>query len=124
MCIDDADGLQIGVDDGGADESHAVRLEIHCDGVGQRGCSHACLVDDVTAGEPPNIVVETAVRRLDIPECVGITDRRDDFATVADDARIVHEFGDLVLVIAPDPFDVEPIERLTETLALDRKSVV
>lgn len=73
MCIDDADGLQIGVDDGGADESHAVRLEIHCDGVGQRGCSHACLVDDVTAGEPPNIVVETAVRRLDIPECVGIT---------------------------------------------------
>lgn len=81
------------------------------------GCSHACLVDDVTAGEPPNIVVETAVRRLDIPECVGITDRRDDFATVADDARIVHEFGDLVLVIAPDPFDVEPIERLTETLA-------
>ena len=71
MCIDDADGLQIGVDDGGADESHAVRLEIHCDGVGQRGCSHACLVDDVTAGEPPNIVVETAVRRLDIPECVA-----------------------------------------------------
>ena len=109
MCIDDADGLQIGVDDGGADESHAVRLEIHCDGVGQRGCSHACLVDDVTAGEPPNIVVETAVRRLDIPECVGITDRRDDFATVADDARIVHEFGDLVLVIAPDPFDVVDI---------------
>ena len=43
------------------DESHAVRLEIRCDGVGQRGCSHACLVDDVTAGEPPNIVVETAV---------------------------------------------------------------
>ena len=34
--IDDADGLQIGVDDGGANEGHAPLFQVLGNGVGQR----------------------------------------------------------------------------------------
>ena len=72
--VDDADGLQIGVDDGGAHEGHAPLFQVLGNGVGQRagGNGGVIFVDDFPACPAPNIGVKTAVFFLNVPEDAAV----------------------------------------------------
>lgn len=99
MVIDEADGLHIGVDDGGADEFEAAFFEILADFFGKWSDGGNLLdglpvVDDgLAVDESPKILVEGAEFLLDCKKAVGVGDGGGDFEAVFDDAVEVVEFG-------------------------------
>ena len=72
--IDDADGLQIGVDDGGANEGHAPLFQVLGNGVGQRagGNGGVIFVDDFAVCPAPDILFKAAVLFLNVPEDTAV----------------------------------------------------
>ena len=59
MIVHDACGLQVGIDNGGADELHAAGAEVGGNGVGQgrgRAGNAAVVAQDIAAGKMPEIL--------------------------------------------------------------------
>ena len=69
---DDADGLEEGIDYGGADELHSPPLQVLGDGIGQGRGGLAAFTDDAAVGEVPDVMVERAELLLDGNKRSGI----------------------------------------------------
>ena len=115
---DDAYGLEVGVDYGGAYEFHAAALEVLGDLGGKRRVGGAYFVEDVAAGPVPEVGGEGAKFLLDDFEgsCVG--DGGLDFAPVADDGGILAKFLDFVVCVIAYSIYIKVIKRSVEGLAL------
>ena len=85
---DDADGLEEGIDYGGADELHPTLLQIFGDGVGQGRGGLVTFTDGDAIGEVPDVVVERAELALYLLEHLGVADGSGNLQTVADDAFV------------------------------------
>lgn len=118
--VDDADGLQIGVDDGGTREGHTLLFQVLGNGVGQRagGNGGVIFVDNFPACPAPNIGVKTAVFFLNVPEDAAVFDAGSDFQPVADDALVREQLGDLFLAVGADLVQVKAVVDLPESLPL------
>ena len=84
MGIDDADGLQVGVDDGAAYELHSPARKVLGDGIGQGGSGLAGLMEDVPLCEAPDIPVKRTVFPTNLIEHAGIGDGSTNLQSVAD----------------------------------------
>lgn len=93
MPIDDADGLEVGIDDGGADEGHAAAFQVGGDGVGQGrgGTQGAGFPHHPAAGERPDIVAERAEFLLYRLEHSAVADGGLDLQPVADDGGVAQQ---------------------------------
>ena len=109
--IDDADGLQIGVDDGGANEGHAPLFQVLGNGVGQRagGNGGVIFVDDLAVCPAPDILFKAAVLFLNVPEDTAVFDTGPDFQPVADDALVREQPGNLFLAVSADLVQVKAV---------------
>ena len=122
--VDDADGLQIGGDDGGAHECHTPLFQVLGNGIGQRagGNGGVIFVDNFPACPAPNIGVKTAVFFLNVPEDAAVFDAGSDFQPVADDALVREQLGDLFLAVGADLVQVKTVIDLPESLPLSTVS--
>ena len=85
---DDADGLEEGIDYGGADELHSPPLQVLGDGIGQGRGGLAAFTDDAAVGEVPDVMVERAELALYLLERFGIAHGSGNLLAVADDAFV------------------------------------
>ncbi len=116
--IDDAYGLQEGVDHRRAGEAHAAFAEVFGDLVGERGCRLVVLYDYLAIREAPNIFVEGAEFGLDGHKHFGIGYRRTDFQAIAYDSGILGKFFQLFVGVESYLMVVKIIERHSERLTL------
>ena len=121
MLIINTDGLEQGVDDGGADEFHATLLEFLGDGDGfrrdtERGsrASH----DRTAIDEGPEPAREAAVLRGERQERTSVGHDGRELAAMADEARVPHPNLDLHRPEARNLPRVEVGEDPSVTLAL------
>ncbi len=118
MREDDADGLEVRVDDGGADESHSPSVEVFRYAIGEVRRGEGVLMNGLAVGETPDVFVETPHLTLDGNEDLGIADGSLDFQFVADDACVLAKFRLLLLVISGDGLIVEAVECSAESFSL------
>ena len=121
VVVDDAGGLQEGVDDDRADELEAALFELLRDGLRQRrgyGEREAGALVGVVAGEVPEEVGEglAGALHLHVDFCAG--DGGFDLGAGADDAFVLHEAIDIGLREAGYLGGVEVFEGLAEGFAL------
>ena len=107
MRMDQAYCLKVGVNDGGADEGHAPVFEVLGDDIAQGELLGRGLVDGFALSEGPDVVVEAGEFALDVNEGAGVVDGRLDFPLVADDAGVVHEGGNVVVIVGGDGIYIE-----------------
>ena len=72
MGVDDADGLQVGIDDGTPHKFHPFPVKIFGNCVRERGGGTVCFVKGPIIGKVPDIAVERTVFLTYIIEYTGI----------------------------------------------------
>ena len=117
MGIDDANGLQVGIDDGAAHEFHASAAEVAGDGVGQRGGGTSGFENGGSACEMPKVAVKRAIFMAYLHEDAGVGHGGSDFQAVAHDAFVLSQCLELPGIVAGDFPKVEAVECLAERLA-------
>ena len=122
MVVDDADALQIGIDDRRADKFEPALFEFRADLFRKRVfgrhilCAQQMVVYHLAARKSPYKFIETAERFLHFQKGARIRDRRPDFAAVADNALVPHQFLYLLLAVICNDLWVESVERAAEIL--------
>ena len=89
MVVDDADGLEVGVDGDAADKFEAALFHVLGDALAQfaRGRALVCFVSyDCLLGELPNVSIEAAECCLHLLEGLSVGDGGFYFSAVADNA--------------------------------------
>ena len=82
MTIDDAHGLQVGIDDGRTDKGHAPFLEVRRNLVRQKRPGTIPFVYDLSIRPVPQIGIKTAPLLLDGQKDAGIRPGRPDFQLI------------------------------------------
>ncbi len=124
VVVDQADGLHEGVADSRADEGEAAFFEVFAESVGfgrAGGDGVACVAQiyfGLAVDELPEVAVEAAEIFLDLEQGVGVFDGGGDLESVADDARIAQELGELAGVVAGYDFGIEGVEGCAIVFAL------
>ncbi len=121
MVVHDASGLQIGIDNGGADELHAAGAEVGGNGVGQgrgRAGNAAVVAQDIAAGKMPEIFGKAAPFCLNGKKYLCIVHGSGDFQPITDDPGILHQRCAFLRVIGGELLRVKAIEGAAEGLAL------
>ena len=116
--IDDAHGLQIGVDSYSAHKLHAASLQIPCHLVREGRSGLPGLVDHGSLGEVPQVGRKAAPLPPDVAKHPGVVHGCPYFAAVADDVPVLHEGGYLFLSKGADSVQVEAVKGLSEGLSL------
>ena len=118
MGIQHAHGLQIGVNDRGADKLHAALFQIFRDGVGQGRGGRPALHQRFAAGPLPKVAIKAAKLLPDGSKRSGVAHGRRNFAPVADDAGVGVQRGLPGLIVGGDFVPIEIVERPAESLLL------
>src|SRR5262245_51979847 len=124
VVVDHADRLHVRIDDGRADEVETALLEIFAEGVGRLGSRRnipdgtPTILDGPPVDEAPLVRVEASELLLHPEKRARVAHCRGDLATVAHDARIAEQRGDLALAVARHLRRIEPIEGATVGVAL------
>ena len=121
VVVYDADGLEIGVDDGGACELHPAAAQVGRHLVRQRrgrAGDAVAVPDGFPLGEVPDIGVEAAPLVLDGKEDTGIIHGGVELPAVADDGGVLHERVDLLCTVLRDSPGVKAVQRGAERLPL------
>ena len=111
MGVDDADGLKVGVEDGGADEGHAALFQVGGDGVGEGRGGRAKFPDRSAAGPAPEIGGKAAEFPLNVPEDPRIAHGGFQLAAVADDGSVLLKGVQLGFVKGADRLQPEAVKR-------------
>lgn len=85
MRVNSADGLEVGVDGGAANEGHTARFEVGGDLVGERALGFVVFVESLAAGKSVEIVLKGAEFLADLTINLAVFNAGDDLAAIAND---------------------------------------
>lgn len=108
--MDDSNGLEIGIHDRTANETHAAFSKVIGDLIRECGSSATAFVDCLTVGKRPYIMVKAAIFCLNLLKYSGILNSRSNFAAIADNASILHQLFYFYFAICADDGSVKAIE--------------
>ena len=110
MGVNHTDGLQVGVDDGGAHKGHAPLFQVRRHPIRQRGAGLACLIDHLSVCEVPDVAGEAAPLPPDFQKDLCVLNGGGDFSPVPDDGLVLQQGGGLRLPVGRDPLRNEAAE--------------
>ena len=116
MGIDNAHRLEIGINNCGAHKGHPTALQVFGHRIGQGRAGRAGLVNHLAVCPVPEVAGKTAPFPLNFPEYLCVVHRGLDFPAVADDARVLCQGSQLVLLVSAYRVQVKAVKGLPESV--------
>ena len=129
VVVDEARGLHEGVHDRGAHEAEAALEQglAHDLGGGRLrgdfGHRRRAVDDGLAVDEAPEVGVEAAELALHLERRLGVADGRRHLGSIADDARVGEQAGDVIGAVRGDAGDIEAVEGAAVALATAQDGV-